>query len=302
MIASIILTIGCTKDNKNNNSVNIPLISETKTYTQSGSTIVINAQTTIQTVKYCNGDSMVTYHDTESILSRQIPFILSGNTLKIFDDTLPVSDSEPNLIIFGYDIYTRQGTGSGLIGTWRLTSYSDSVVQGQLTSEEKATFDSSLQIVNWGISGDIFLIQFSASTMSTSLTINPYPIFAEAFKFSFDTLLYNISVSIGNAQTAILTGNSTKEIVTITCDSAGDETYSSSNANNTTTVAYNNTTCPPGWYIAFLKDNPNVNPPTSSTAKKSTAKTAKTIAHFRIKAIEKFFKNIGQNTEYKVIN
>jgi hypothetical protein len=154
------------------------------------------------------------------------------DTETFYPETLMIGDD--SVLLWHNDTLTRVDPGSGIQGKWIWAT--DTLLYG------------------YPYYGVIFQIGPSTVTISIS----------ESDKFlMFPWLLRNpqpdISITKTSFYTVFLTGNITGEVVTITWNAAGDETYASNNKQHTQTVYYKKpNTCPnnrPDWYYQFLTAN-----------------------------------------------
>lgn len=192
-------------------------------------------QNTIETVYYTvSGNTIIittpaqtytgTYCDGDSLVSESYTDTAQTHTvpfLLLNNDNLLIMSSGTS-----GDSLIRVGTGTGIQGQWT------------------------------GSDG----ISYQIGPNTVTVVINQAASFIGDWN-SFQASQYNITVAEISSNSVTLTGNSSKEVVTITWNSAGDEIYSSSKSTNApSTVKANPTTCPndsPAWYDQFLSANSN---------------------------------------------
>ncbi len=232
---------------------------ETMNYTTSGSTIIMTEIPGVVTCySYCDSLTLVQECDTSGG-SDTSQYVLSGDTLKtLMDlDTLP-----SNAVVAYWMIAVRKGTGTGLQGVWTVTGATYQVLSGTPTQAELTMIQQELAYFSPG-SGNTMEVQITANQVKlyevSSITFAQELVMG--LSEALDTSLFDLTVTVVNANTVKVKGNVTNEEVTITYNSTAETvTYTSSVAAHAAHVYYENpTTCPndemPPWLPVFLVGN-----------------------------------------------
>lgn len=121
--------------------------------------------------------------------------------------------------------FTRVGAGTGIQGQWTMQGMTVQIDDGTVTL-----------IPDWA---DQFIGEWAAVALQA-----------------------NITATKNSSSSVTLTGNTSQEVVTVTFNSVGDATYSSTNSLHTTAVDYKNpVSCPngpPAWTLEFIYANGGV--------------------------------------------
>jgi hypothetical protein len=198
---------------------------ETYSYIEiGGTTIRVSIPEIIDTSSYCDAlaDTLVTSYDTAVAYFRIYSFSISNDTLTLIQNDTAV--------------YARSGTGSDLIGSW---------------------------IVAGAVAGFPTEMVFTDTTVAVTLADSGN---CEAdsyiqYQWPFDSADYRLVLNRVSCSQLRLTGDSTLETVTVSWNSGGDMTLTSSSSAHTAHTWYQNPlSCPnnqyPDWYYPeFL--NPN---------------------------------------------
>jgi hypothetical protein len=232
-------------------------------YTVSGSNLITSSARTIDTSKYCNGATLVTRYDTSQAGYDTIPYTVTSTTLTVMGvDKDSGSFTDPTAAVVYDMIFTRQTSGSGLVGTWKMSSRAYHVVSGTLTAAEQQEIQSN-------IAADIASIAAGNYTelIITADKINVYEHrsatgWADEFinDWNSNQPPDSIIVTKISDNSVSLVGRISGETVTIT-NSTDHTTYTSSNTAHATHTYYENpTACPndyyPTWFFAFIMANP----------------------------------------------
>ena len=160
----------------------------------------------------------------------------SGDSLKTetYTDTASTQSEQFQLIdndtklVVGGDTAVRVGTGSGIQGQWDMGGETVQIGAGTITVD----------------------ISQTSNTPADDFMNN---------EWSYMSSLENITAVKTSNTSVKLTGNKSSEVVTITWNSAGDATYTSSlTANAPGTILAKPTKCPnaaPAWFEIFLSAN-----------------------------------------------
>jgi hypothetical protein len=242
-----------------------PTSTMTGTYRISGDSIYVTPSNPIDTVySYCFGDSLVLYIDT--IKESGMPYSISNNTL-IFTNT------DPSMNGTGYTMaivmtYSRQGTGVGVEGTWNAVSVVYTVQSGTAPDSIRQEIDSMNAMFNRILASGDATAQYifsngqftSNSSYSYNWTDNFVSSWTKCSLYGTDTCSYAVTVVKLSSSSVKLVGKTSGETVTITWNSKGDETFTSSDPAHTAHTYYANPKqCPndyqPTWFITFLTAN-----------------------------------------------
>jgi hypothetical protein len=242
---------------------------ETMTYTVSGSTIEVTNPLEISL--YCEGSNLMA--DTSFPQTQSDDYVLSGNTLTVsMLDTLDTSQA----VVKKNTNLTREGSGSGIQGTWQETSPTYQIVSGTPTAGELQDLNDEVASIQCQLSYTSNDLLISATQFVISTAYSTADDFIASWNGTCDPQFAEsagvaITVVKVNESTVQLTGRKSGEKVTITSDARGDLAYTSSNSANTAyTYDENPTTCPddyaPAWYYTFVSANS-----TSTLAKAKSA-------------------------------
>ncbi|MGA2505945.1 MAG: hypothetical protein ABSF80_00520 [Chitinispirillaceae bacterium] len=216
---------------------------QTLTYYVSGTDIIATFPQEITTYSYCNGNSLVTENDTSPEYVSTMPYSISGNTLTLIQST----DTA---------YYDRSGTGSGLTGIWVVVS-----APYGWPSQLDVTATTIVATLTNCYADDIIDMWNSGGTYA-------------------DSAWYNVTVTKVSCSQVTLHGNVTNEQVTISFNSAGDATFTSTVSGHTAHTYYSNpTSCPndyPDWYYTgFLDNNLKASPPAKRAVRPSVPRVKK---------------------------
>jgi hypothetical protein len=215
-------------------------------YVRSGNDII-----TSELSSSCYGTTLVTRTIVDTV-----PIVLSGNTLKAGVYSLDGNFSDPMAVVVIYYVFSRIGTGSDITGQWNLTGYDYELTAGTLTQIERNELDAQKAEMNASVGQ--MQVDIGASTITRTYCDADDYMESEA---PYLTMLYNISAAKLSCGSVQLTGNISHEVVTLTWDSDGNVTYSSSNSQHASKVVYENPSSgqcpnvPPDWYNQFLTAN-----------------------------------------------
>jgi hypothetical protein len=235
-------------------------------YTISGNNIITLSTLKIDTLKSCNGSVMTTRYDTVSKPGYDtVAYVLTSNTLIVLGVNGGDSGSftNPAAKVVYDQVFTRQGTGTDLIGSWKSTGRQYRLVSGTLTSAERQQLDSAM------VADAAQMAVGNYTELSiTADKINVYQhgiinnsSWADYFIAGWNNQqLDSITITKINDSSVRLVGRTSGETVTIT-NSTDGITYTSSNSAHAAYTYYNNpTTCPndyyPSWFWLFLAANP----------------------------------------------
>jgi hypothetical protein len=114
-------------------------------YTSRGDTIV-----TVDTIRYCDGSSLVVVLDTVASV-----YTVSGNTLTVLSyDTL-----DSWTIVRSTDVYVAVGSTDGIVGAWCMVSTRDSVIMGDpYPSEMRDILMDSAAMAEGIEKGNVYLV------------------------------------------------------------------------------------------------------------------------------------------------
>jgi len=190
-----------------------------------------NYLTTISTSTQCNGSVLETSTDTSTDR-----YIVTAESLYVFDTSSTSGDTFVGA--------QRRGSGSGLIGTWVMTSEE---MTG--TPVEMLYVISATTIQAW-IPKAALIAAFKAGMFSSDSSGNPFP---------------GITIDTTAADRILFTGTTTNEVVTVTVANDGAFRWSSSNSAHATqeiNMFAEPTACPdnslegmPTWFTEFLLAN-----------------------------------------------
>jgi hypothetical protein len=237
----------------------------TGTYRISGDSIYVALSDSVDTSRYCNGNSLELNFDTTK--ESGIPYSISNNTL-----TLTTTDSSMNGA--GYTIgmvmtFSRVGMGGGVEGTWNFTSESYTILTGTAPDSIRQEINSMntmiSQMIASGKMSEQYIFSGNQFTATSSYT---YP-WADDYVMNWtrcnsfygtDTCSYFITVVKLTSSMVQLHGKTTGETVTISFSAAGDETFKSSDPTHLAYTYYMNPVqCPnnyePDWFPTFLNAN-----------------------------------------------
>jgi len=175
------------------------------------------------------------------------------DTVPAFDDTMFYYFSGDSLFVGNGWALIRAGSGSGLTGRW--------------------------DMVHWDQGGPD-MVDISASTVIATF-YNCHGTDFMAYNSSYIASHYtHVSVAQLGCNTVRLTGSTTGEVVTLTWDSDGNMTYSSSDSLHASKIVYENpATCPnnpPDWYNLFLTGNSAPGPVAKAIAPPAVGKKSHT--------------------------
>jgi hypothetical protein len=227
---------------------------------------------------WCYGDSLV----VSPAETTELEYSISGNKLTTFEppDTNNQGYLDSNVVLQSYEVFSRIGSGTGIVGLWSIDSTGFTLLRGTLTDSERAQLDAQYSSP---VSPGAIQIDLSGGLVTVYSTITPASSFIQSqwdwnYGGGADSALYDIAVTQVNGTTVRMTGNKTGEVVTLVFASNGDETFSSSIPTNTTAVYYSNPTrCPnsePAWYESFLTSNEKVGAKALAKTKKGNQNTS----------------------------
>ncbi|MGA2505943.1 MAG: hypothetical protein ABSF80_00510 [Chitinispirillaceae bacterium] len=116
------------------------------------------------------------------------------------------------------------------------------------------------------------MLYFTANTLTVTETfVNCYADDWMSWDWASDSAYYNVTATKVSCTQVTLTGNVTQEKVTISWNSNGDMTYTSTNSGHAAYTYYENpASCPdnyePDWYYSGFLDNNNRYTPTAKRA------------------------------------
>ncbi|MDB5049334.1 MAG: hypothetical protein JWO30_2405 [Fibrobacteres bacterium] len=217
----------------------------------------------VESYSYCSGNTLETFLDTSR--ADTVPFELTGSSVTFLGgrkDTLPSGTIVEQVLNA-----MREGSGSGLEGSWIYRSFQSRLVSGSPTAEELTEMRANDSEMTAFLTLNIVRVRFSGGTLSTFEDIQT----AERFlgdwngKEDFsgdepDSAKYDVAVIVLGKHTVALKGRKSGETVTLTIDSEGNRTYTSSAADHPEYhYVENPKTCPndqqPDWYGDFLDAN-----------------------------------------------
>jgi len=203
---------------------------KTYNYTVSVDTIIVSLPQRTDTVIYCDpvADTPVTEY----------------TTIPAHDSTLfyRISSGSDTLILYlntDTSFFSRSGSGSGLMGTWIATGTVHNNSWAQLVFTD------------------------------TTVTVTLRTCYAEDFlnnEWAYDSVDFSVTVKQNSCTSVQLTGDTTHEQVTISWNSSGDMTFTSTTTGHATyTWRKKSLVCPnnpyPAWYYSdFLYLNPKAAP------------------------------------------
>jgi hypothetical protein len=260
----------------------------------------------VEYINRCDGTELVQDSIVSTPGSDTIPFELVGNNLTL--DIMAVErGADGSTIVLLREHFTRQGSGTGLQGTWMIDSSSYQVLQGspdELTRdslEYEQTHRIAYDKANlWRLVIDATtFMEFDAATPKSLADqfINDWNGVEWYYPDGSDSTRYDITVSKLSDTKVRLSGIKTQEVVTITL-SDDKEMYSSSVANHAAqTYYYEPISCPnaqPSWYYEFLAANQSLDFQDDETINSLTKKTYAP-KHHQVKSV---LKRLGGATGY----
>jgi hypothetical protein len=236
-------------------------VESTRSYTQSGNTLVILGGQA-DTLRYCGtGPTPITVIDT--VRNDTSTFEIKDGSLIILNKPIAL-DSQA--VIRYVSTHTRVGGGSTLIGKWRWTGNDYQVVSGTLTARQKAAQDLNRETIRQMLSKFSFIVEFTASSIISSTDQKPADAFVEGWNdgsapLYSDTSGFAMKVRILNANTVEIKGLATGEILKVTLSETNSDFQVTSSDPNHAAFSYfeKPTQCPspeePVWYEDYLGDN-----------------------------------------------
>ena len=242
---------------------------ESMTYTLSGNNIIMYSPARIDSYKYCNGTTLVANYDTSEAGYDTVAYTLTSNTLTVkgVGGSNGGNFTDPTAVVVYDMVFTRQGTGTSLVGSWKSSSQEYRLVSGTLTAAERQQLDSLIVAYNAEIAaGSYTELIITASKIDVynhgSMDYNWVDNFLEMWNMGgpySDSALFDIAVTKVSVSVIRLTGNKTAEVVTITYVEGVGEIYSSSTVANVKDTVYENpASCPnspPAWFYTFQQAN-----------------------------------------------
>jgi hypothetical protein len=250
---------GCSDDDGGGAAGPTGTLVEEFQYSVSGDVLVVTYPQTIETVHMCIDDSLITFVDTSEAETDSMPYTLDGNTFQIMVDSETLLSGA---VVDYWYTYARQGSGSGLEGTWRLTGVSYTVVSGQLTPAEQDDLDAEITEEMEDIAeGWIEELVVGANTVSLYVSAPYADMIIGEMLDNIDTADYDLTITKVNNTTVRIRGNISGETVTISMNPAtGDVTWTSTSSEHARHVYYSDPlSCPneyaPEWIMLFMMQN-----------------------------------------------
>ncbi len=209
---------------------------------------------------YCEGDSLITGSDRSLIDT--FGFKISGDTLsQITQDTL-TSGAVVNRMLNSQ----RIGTGTGLLGSWKVMGFSYDIVDGEPSPNEEANLMSDAALYSKVLLYQNILYTFLEKDMYYTVDVKSAEEFIAAWNGNDfptdypDSAQYDVTVEKVDQYTVKLTGRINGEAVTVSEFQNGDRIQSSSDSTHKTNHYYGVAkSCPntyeADWYQSFLNAN-----------------------------------------------
>jgi hypothetical protein len=239
LVALALMQISCPGNNGGNpagSGTPGKILASSYFYIATGSTIVVTVNKNV-----CSVDTL------KHIADMTLTYQLSGDTLFFTGGNIP-GVAESGSSGSSITVLVRQGSGSGLTGSWQWIGIKDSAA---------APVDTSMSFLM-----DYMVTEFTATQMNTYNLKSNAQIMHDTYVTTFAMLPgYHITVAKPTDTTVTLTGGISGEVMKITCPADNQSMiFSSSNPLHQTYTYYANpSACPnpasPDWFIDFLMAN-----------------------------------------------